>query len=160
MTRRLTVIIFCSLLITPSLAAAPFCVASNTTCFPSSAELATFNSSINGRLFAPPPYGQVCYDGYFDAVACTTLVNNKTNAQFRETIPAAMMFTNNEFDQNGAGCPVPASVPTSPLTGPCDFGALGIYFVNATTSEDISLAVQFAAKHNLRLRVKNVKSFV
>ena len=71
-----------------------------------------------------------------------------------------MMFTNNEFDQNGAGCPVPASIPTSPLTGPCEFGALGIYFVNATTSEDVSLAVQFAAKYNLRLRVKNVKSFV
>ena len=143
-------------LIAQSFAAAPYCVPGEP-CFPSAAELAAFNQSVSGRLFAPPPYGQVCYQGHFDPAACALLIQNHTDEVFRESIPAAMVYTNNEFDENGNGCPLPASNLSMPITNAtCELGALGTYFVNVTTEQDISLAVQFAAKYNLRLRVKNV----
>ncbi len=69
-----------------------------------------------------------------------------------------MMFTQNEFDDNDAGCAIPSEVPSSPLTGPCVLGRLGVYFVDAQSQEDISLAVEFAAKYNLQLRIKNVST--
>ena len=152
--------LICSLLlssfIAKTLAAAPYCVPGQP-CFPSAAELTAFNQSISGRLFAPPPYGQVCYQGYFNSAQCALLIQNHSEAAFRESIPAAMMFTNNEFDENGKGCPIPTSNASMPITNAtCEFGALGQYFVNVTSPQDISLAVQFAAKYNLRLRVKNV----
>ena len=67
-----------------------------------------------------------------------------------------MMYTNMEFTSNGTGCPVPAAAPEKGLDGSCELGALGSYFVQATSPDDVSHAVKFAAKHNLRLRVKNV----
>lgn len=139
-----------------ALAAAPYCLAGQK-CFPSAATLATFNSTVGGRLTTAPPYGSVCYQGTFDQDACATLVENKTSFAFRATIPEAMMFTDTEFDENGNGCPVPATVPTSPLTGKCVLGALASYIVEVESAQDISLAIKFAAKYNLRLRVKNVK---
>jgi hypothetical protein len=143
-----------------STAKAPYCLAGDTSCFPGPSELAAFNASVGGRLSAPPPYGNVCYDGTFDLAACQTLVNNKQKGEFRENITAAMMYVNNEFDWNGSGCPVPNMVPSSPLSGPCVLGALGTYFVNAQSAEDVSLAVKFAAKYNLRLRIKNVSAYL
>ncbi|KAH8898772.1 FAD-binding domain-containing protein, partial [Thozetella sp. PMI_491] len=131
------------------------CLAGDASCFPGIDELAAFNASIGGRLSAPPPYGNVCYNGTFDLAACQELVNNKRKAAFRENITAAMMYVNNEFDENGLGCPVPNTVPSSPLLGTCALGALGAYFVNAQSAEDVSLAMKFAAKYNLRLRIKN-----
>lgn len=135
----------------------PYCVPGSS-CFPSVDELTKFNSTIGGRLSAPAPYGQVCYAGHFDAAACSKLVANKRNPTYRETIPAAMMYTNTEFTSDGKGCPVPDKAPEKGLDAPCELGALGTYFVHATSAEDISHAVQFAAKHNLRLRVKNVST--
>ncbi|KAA8641446.1 hypothetical protein EYZ11_002277 [Aspergillus tanneri] len=137
-----------------SFAKAPYCVPGND-CFPSADELAKFNTSIGGKLSEPAPYGQVCYAGHFDAAACSKLVTNKRNPTFREIIPAAMMYTNTEFTSDGKGCPVPDEVPAKGLDGSCELGALGSYFVTANNADDISQAVKFAAKHNLRLRVKN-----
>ncbi|PLB53578.1 FAD-binding domain-containing protein [Aspergillus steynii IBT 23096] len=138
-----------------SLAKAPYCLPGDATCFPSTEELSRFNVSIGGKLLAPPPYGRVCYADHFDAAACAELVANKGNGTYREAIPAAMMYTNMEFTSNGTGCPVPAAAPEKGLDGSCELGALGSYFVQATSADDISQAVKFAAKHNLRLRVKN-----
>ncbi|PSR79577.1 hypothetical protein BD289DRAFT_415449, partial [Coniella lustricola] len=139
----------------PARGLAPYCLADDPSCFPSSDILTSFNSSIGGRLSAPPPYGRVCYQGFFDATACQTLVENKTIAAFRENITAAMMFVNNEFDESGNGCPVPDTTQNVPHNGSCVLGGLGTYFVDVESPQDISLAIQFAANYNLRLRVKN-----
>ncbi|KAI9035791.1 putative flavin-containing amine oxidasedehydrogenase [Aspergillus affinis] len=137
------------LALTPlSLAKAPYCLPGDA-CFPSTDELSRFNGSVDGNLLAPPPYGRVCYAGHFDAPACAELVANKRNDAYREAIPAAMMYTSTEFTSNGTGCPVPAAAPETGLDGSCELGALGSYFVQATSGEHVSQAVKFAAKHNL-----------
>lgn len=145
-------------LFAPARGLAPYCLADDPSCFPSAETLASFNASGGGRLSAPPPYGRVCYQGFFDAAACQALVENKTTAAFRESITAAMMFVNNEFDENGNGCPVPATTPNVPLNGSCVLGGLGTYFVDVESPQDVSLAIQIAAEYNLRLRVKNVSN--
>lgn len=68
------------------------------------------------------------------------------------------MYPNWELDsENGnVGCPVPDTIPTAPLTGPCTLGALASFVVNASSADDIAKSVKFAAKFNLRLRIKNV----
>ena len=151
-----TILILFPFVVSLATAAAPYCLPQDP-CFPSSSELAAFNASVSGRLLAPPPYGRVCYAGFFDRAACAVLVENKSSETFRESIPAAVQYTNYEFDQNGAGCPVPDTVPSTPLTGECVLGGLATYIVNVTSVKEISKAVVFAAKHNLRLRVKNVR---
>jgi hypothetical protein len=69
------------------------------------------------------------------------------------------MFINLELGPNQSGCPTPSMVPAAPgIVGEtCQLGAQAAYEVNATSAHDISLAVKFAAKHRLRLRIKNVR---
>jgi hypothetical protein len=71
------------------------------------------------------------------------------------------MYTN--VEQSGAvGCPVPNAVADgsapAPVEGECTLGNMAAYVVKATSSKDVSEAVKFAAKYNLRLRIKNVRS--
>jgi FAD/FMN-containing dehydrogenase len=61
-----------------------------------------------------------------------------------------------------AGCPVPdlksdGSAP-DPVDAECTLGAMPHYVVNATCADDVAKAVKFAAKYNLRLRIKNVRN--
>jgi FAD/FMN-containing dehydrogenase len=68
------------------------------------------------------------------------------------------MYTDSE--QNGmVGCPVPnpGTNGTAPprIDTECTLGNMASYVVKAGTAEDVSKAVKFAAKYNLRLRIKN-----
>jgi cell division inhibitor SulA len=72
---------------------------------------------------------------------------------------AATMYTNVEQWGN-VGCPVPNALTNgsapAPVEGECTMGNMAAYVVKATSAEDVSEAVKFAAKNNLRLRIKNV----
>ena len=138
-----------------SLASSPYCIPGDK-CFPSQSVISAFNGSISGRLSTPSPYASVCYNPTFDLEACKRLFVQEKVGDFRLELPSAAMFTNWEFDDQGKGCPQPLIEPTGPLNGTCTLGALPAYEVLATSAKDVSLAVGFAAKYNLRLRVKNV----
>lgn len=153
--RLISLLLACPLTV---LSAAPYCLLTDASCFPSASCLAAFNASVSGRLETVQPYGRVCYSGTYVGAACEELVANKTSFAFRESIPAAMMFVNTEFDENDDGCPVPNADPTSPLTGKCSLGSLASYIVEVQSVQDVSRAVKFAAKYNLRLRIKNVSN--
>lgn len=67
-----------------------------------------------------------------------------------------------ELDANGNGCAIPdlqrnGSAPL-PVKEKCEIGAMSHFLVNATNVEDVAKSVQFAAKYNLRFRIKNVSS--
>jgi hypothetical protein len=141
----------------PSLGAAPYCLAGQP-CFPSTRALATFNVSVGGRLFSPRPYAAVCYAGTYNAAACADLVANQMVDHYRDEIPTAAQFVQWELDDDGMGCITPPTVPPPPgiTNATCVRGAQAVYVVNATNAQDVSLAVQFASRYNLRLRIKNV----
>jgi FAD/FMN-containing dehydrogenase len=69
------------------------------------------------------------------------------------------MYINNEITEDGEGCPVPKSTTDgsapAPINGTCALGNMPSYVVNATSTDDVQAAVKFAARYNLRLRVKN-----
>lgn len=65
-----------------------------------------------------------------------------------------------ELDARGNGCAIPdlrnnESAPL-PVEDECKVGAMPHFLINATNVEDIAKGVQFAARYNLRFRVKNV----
>jgi hypothetical protein len=103
-----------------SSAAAPYCIPGDA-CFPTSAELDTFNNTISGRLKSPPPYASVCYVEDWNEDACQSLFKSASSGAFRAELPNALMFTNWELDGD-FGCPQPLTLPTAPLPGNCTLG--------------------------------------
>ena len=71
------------------------------------------------------------------------------------------MYTNFEQTEDLEGCVVPPlnanGTISGPVEGKCTLGNMPSYVVNATSADDISAAVKFAAEYNLRLRIKNVR---
>ncbi|KAH7328753.1 hypothetical protein B0I35DRAFT_418225 [Stachybotrys elegans] len=139
-------------------AAAPYCLAGDD-CFPSPAEFEQLEETLQGNLIRSQPYGAPCYAATYDADACLNLVNTVRTFGFREEEAAAVMYVNNEITPNGSGCPVPmapadGSAPPA-IDGECVLGNMAAYVVNATSADDVQVAVRFAAEHNLRLRIKN-----
>ncbi|KZW00931.1 FAD-binding domain-containing protein [Exidia glandulosa HHB12029] len=143
-----------SILISSALAAAPYCLPGNS-CFPSTKDLSVFNATVGGRLIKSVPYGSVCYAATYDAEKCAALVANMSNGEYRLEIPDALMYSNWEVTEDGTGCPVPRNVSLTPVQGTCTYGNLAPYIVDATVAQDIVNSVKFAAKYNLRLRVKS-----
>jgi hypothetical protein len=129
-------------------------------CFPSAAEFEAFNCTINGKLIESTPYGSACYKASYDAEACKALAVKKGDFEYRIGLPAGSMYP--IWEQNGPlGCPVPdplpdGTAPSAVISPDCTIGGMAAYVVNATKTEHIAAAVSFAAKHNLRLRIKNV----
>lgn len=135
-------------------AAAPYCLPGDA-CFPSKHALAALNATVGGRLIKSMPYGVVCYRDTYDADKCNTLIQNKSNADFRLTLPDSLMYSNWEVTHDGVGCPVPDDFVQTPVNGTCTYGNLAPYIIDATSSSDIVAGLKFAARYNLRLRVKN-----
>jgi FAD/FMN-containing dehydrogenase len=73
---------------------------------------------------------------------------------------AAAQYPNMELDEHGNGCVIPdmQADGTSPIPvqADCTFGRMPQFLVNASSTEQVAKTVQFASKHNLRFRVKNV----
>jgi hypothetical protein len=112
-------------------AAAPYCVPGDS-CFPADSELQAFNSSINGRLIKNTPYGAACYKATYDAEACKQHASLKHTYGYRLPMPAALMYTNVEMTEGGAGCPVPepsadGSAPAA-IDGECTVRVYGIRY--------------------------------
>ncbi|KAI0199812.1 FAD-binding domain-containing protein [Astrocystis sublimbata] len=138
-------------------AAAPYCL-SGESCFPDDATLSTFNATVYGALIKAVPYGAACYKATYDADECKRLAKIKGDSDYRLKLPAGVMYTN--FEQiSGIGCPVPdptedGSAPAA-IDSECTLGNMPSYVVNATNTNQIMTSVRFAAKYNLRLRIKN-----
>ncbi|KAF2000341.1 FAD-binding domain-containing protein [Amniculicola lignicola CBS 123094] len=137
---------------------APYCLP-NSPCFPLQKELQKLNASVDGRLIKAELYGKACYKGSYDEEECRRLAGVKTDFHWRDGLAAGLMHTNWEQDNQNRGCPIPdlPSDGTSPVPvdGKCELGGMSSYVVNASSVEDIQKAVKFAAKYNLRFRVKN-----
>ncbi|KPM41001.1 hypothetical protein AK830_g5530 [Neonectria ditissima] len=126
-------------------------------CFPSAEILDAFNASVDGRLLKPQPYGAACYRATYDSDLCRDLAENKTVAEWRVEQPAGAQYPNVEIDDDGNGCAVPDllnGTAPKPVNAECTYGRMARYVVNATHVDYVVETVRFAAKHNLRFRVK------
>jgi len=148
-----------ALLATLTYAKPPYCLPGQL-CFPSPEVLEAFNCTIDGTLIETTPYGSACYKASYDATTCKALAAKKHDYDYRVSLPAGSMYP--IWEQNGPlGCPIPdpltdGAAPSAVISPECTIGGMAAYVVNATKKEHIAATVSFAAKHNLRLRIKNV----
>ncbi|KAI1758207.1 FAD-binding domain-containing protein [Xylaria castorea] len=112
-------------------AAVPYCL-SEESCFPDDATLAAFNRTINGALWPKSRMTMVTDTG--------------------------VMYTNLE-QISEIGCPLPDptadGIAPAAIESECTLGNMPSYVVYATSTAQIVKAIEFAAEHNLRLRIKN-----
>ncbi|KEP49952.1 FAD-binding domain protein [Rhizoctonia solani 123E] len=119
---------------------------SSDSCWPSTSVWSSFNSSIGGRLVAPHPPAWPCHDPHFDPAACAEAQQNWADSFWRSNQTGAMQAL--QWDSPGCEIDAPRDVP-------CPQGLVPTYAVAAENAEDVSKAVKFAQKHNLKLVIKN-----
>ncbi|KAM0748560.1 FAD-binding domain-containing protein [Meredithblackwellia eburnea MCA 4105] len=112
-----------------------YCVPSDTNCYPIPAHFHALNTSVHGRLIQPKVPDFDCIN-----TECFT-------QDWRAEQAELAMFVNFE---TGFG----TSSPSSTLPG-IGRGRIPQYIVEAQTHSDVVHAVEFARRHNLRLRIKN-----
>lgn len=115
-------------------------------CWPSSAKWSSFNASINGHLVAPRPPAWPCHDPNYDEAACADAKANWFNSFWRSNQTGAMQDPIWESPDCDIG---------SPRNVTCKQGFVPTYAVVAHDAMDVSEAVKFAGKYDLRLVVKN-----
>jgi hypothetical protein len=114
--------------------------------YPSVASWHAFNNTLGGKLIAPQPAASVCYSSSGNSSACQAVVKGSLDANFVAKDPIQVDWP----WWSGNKC------PASPVSSDgCHLGNYSNYVVRAESAADVSLGVKFAAKHNLRLVVKN-----
>ncbi|EEP79262.1 predicted protein [Uncinocarpus reesii 1704] len=120
-------------------------------CWPSTARWKALNESIDGNLVAVKPVGYVCHDPSFDQDACANITAMQRDSVWRSGEPGALQHINWEA--------WPAKQESCYIAGdrkiPCGQGRISRYSAVVHTPEHIQHAVRFAARHNLRLVVRN-----
>nr|WCO08190.1 RNase T2 protein [Pestalotiopsis microspora] len=134
------------------------CVPSES-CWPSEADWAALNTTLQGRLLRTELPAAVCYpeNARYDPVACENVTASWDDPAFHSRDPVSNYMPSwannscNPIDENGT------STAGDALAGSrgCTLGNYPPYSVNATTAEHVQEAVRFARERNLRLNVKN-----
>ncbi|KAJ7898513.1 FAD binding domain-containing protein [Mycena olivaceomarginata] len=116
--------------------------------WPTEAEWAAFNTSLDGALIKTVPQGAVCYpnDPHYDEAACAAVV------QATEHSGGVVVDPSNIVQPWTAG--EPCNITEAPI-GNCSLGGFPVYIVNATTVKHVQLGVNFARNKEIRLVVKN-----
>ena len=106
------------------------------------------NSTVNGKLLSTKPIAASCYPGLEqDADQCEYVDESWSDAVFQASDPVGL-----SYPINITCAPVNASSGEQP--GACTLGNQPLYAVNATNEADIVAAVQFAARTNIRVVIK------
>ncbi|KIL60350.1 hypothetical protein M378DRAFT_168232 [Amanita muscaria Koide BX008] len=142
--------------LSPLASAAPSCKClSSQPCWPSASDFSQLASQVSLPLIKPTPPASVCYPPLSpNAPECLAVEAHLHDNPWRTNLPGAMLSTNFEtftFD-NGT---IDACYYNILLGVPCHQGSIPIIGVDARSVSDIQAAVNFAAKHYLRLVVKN-----
>ncbi|KAJ5171187.1 FAD-binding type 2 [Penicillium coprophilum] len=118
-------------------------------CWPRDYIWARFNETVDGKLIATVPIASVCHiDSFtpYDQSQCAQLQSNWGFPATHYEHPSSVMapiFTNSSCN------------PFSSKTSPCTIGNYVQYAVNATNAVHIQETMKFAARHNLRLVIRN-----
>ncbi|KAG0238336.1 hypothetical protein BGW42_005569 [Actinomortierella wolfii] len=119
-------------------------------CWPPPETWQSFNEALGGRLFPTTPPARECHFPFYNRAKCRQIRKRYFDDSWRDGQPGAMMYTQWER-YNNKGC-----LGTFGVSGQsCQQGAIPLYTVNATSVAHIQETLKFAAKHNLRLVIKN-----
>lgn len=119
--------------------------------WPIDAEWAALNESIKGSLIKTRPAASSCYKtNPFNApLNCNIVEANWTQSTFHANLPESIsspLYANNS-------CLPPGAPGYNKMAG-CHLGGYPSYVVNATSDEQIALAVKWALERNIRIVVK------
>ncbi|KAJ5963979.1 uncharacterized protein N7479_003855 [Penicillium vulpinum] len=118
-------------------------------CWPEHNLWARFNKTVHGRLIATIPIASVCHiDSFapYDKSQCDQLQSNWGFPKTHYENPSSIMaprFTNLSCN------------PFSSRRSPCTIGNYVQYAVNATDVAHVRETINFAARHNIRLVIRN-----
>ncbi|KAJ5387738.1 CAZyme family AA7 [Penicillium cosmopolitanum] len=115
-------------------------------CWPSDNVWSQFNKTIDGRLVKTVPLGVPCHAPNYNAETCEVLKDGWLLPEEHYQSSSSVMAP---FFANGT-CD-----PFHPVSKPCTIGNYVQYSVNVTTPTQISRAVKFATKYNIRLVIRN-----
>ncbi|KAK1138616.1 hypothetical protein N8T08_002146 [Aspergillus melleus] len=128
-------------------------------CWPSSAEWASLNDTLSGRLMKTVPPASACYksESNYNATGCKRIVDEWTTSVFHSSSPFSVL----DPTWSGDACP-PLYPNGTGITGDphaaskgCGLGNLSPYVVNATSATHVQTALRFAKEKNLRINIKN-----
>ncbi|KAG0249389.1 hypothetical protein DFQ27_000146, partial [Actinomortierella ambigua] len=117
-------------------------------CWPAPSDWSALNDAVGGRLIVTTPVARECHDPNYDKARCDDIQAGYFNATWRQNQPGAVVHTNWETFK-GQGC------LGFDRSLPCLQGAVSLYTVEALSAADVQATVRFAAKHKIRLVVKN-----
>ncbi|KAL5318438.1 hypothetical protein ACEPPN_013498 [Leptodophora sp. 'Broadleaf-Isolate-01'] len=133
--------------------------ASNSTCkttpldvnWPSDEQWQALNVSIGGTLIKTSPVASSCYPGnpFNSTTSCELATSSWTLSQFHAALPESIDYP---FYANNS-CLPPGASGFAEQKG-CSIGGFPEYIVNATSEEQVSIALAWASEHNLRIVVK------
>ncbi|KAJ5806050.1 uncharacterized protein N7503_003652 [Penicillium pulvis] len=139
--------IFSLLAISPQASATSACRCfPGDSCWPSESAWSQFNKTIEGRLITTVPLGTPCHAPDYNATTCATL---KAGWELPEEHYESSSSVMAPFFANGT-CD-----PYHPVSKPCTLGNYVRYSVNVTSPSEISSSLRFAAKHNIRVIIRN-----
>ncbi|CAI7642218.1 unnamed protein product [Penicillium palitans] len=119
--------------------------------WPTQSEWASLNSSIDYRLLKTVPVASSCWNGnpFGSPVNCSDVKSEWENASWQSRFPESIdypIFANNS-------CLPPDAWGYVKDRG-CSIGGMPQYIVNATSEEQIAIALKWAAVRNIRVVVK------
>lgn len=121
--------------------------------WPSQSEWASLNDSMGGQLIATAPVAASCYpdSGFQTTLDCETVTTRWNDTAFHSLFPESVdypIFAGNP-------CTPPSVAGGAQSHGHCEIGGYPVYSINVSSAFDISVAVKWAASHNVRLVVKS-----
>ena len=121
-------------------------------CWPSDSEFQTLAAQVSQPLIHPAPAATPCYNPA--SGNCSDVRAHWYNGVWRSDQPGAAQHPNWATYTFSNGTTQACYLNTT-LGVPCQQGSVPVIGVDARTPKDIQAAVKFAARHNLRLVIKN-----
>ena len=126
-------------------------------CWPTEAQWATFNVTVEGRLRKTIPYAAPCYVNHpaYDFAQCQAVQQNYTSGTARSNVYGAMEGI--QYEACGTSdCQLVSVAPfLPPLFQQCELGRMSAYYVDALVSRHVEETLKFVARWNIRLSIKN-----
>jgi hypothetical protein len=119
--------------------------------WPTQAEWASLNNSIDHQLLSTAPVASSCWNGnpFGSPVSCSTVNSAWANASWQSQFPDSIdypIFANNSC--------LPPNASGYVKGRGCLIGGMPQYIVNATSEEQVATALKWASTRNIRVVVK------